>query len=320
VHRIKAADGANRDDDKIDLFGIYDVQAQLDAIDAGAGGEIGMALDQFQDVDTELATIAAAARAKVYRIGPKLHVTRDAPATASALFNSRNKTPEGESIAMRLTADTDYDAVVIPWIDVDAGYKQREYTYPTDSPAVNPMTVGPAAANWPQAYRRALYEWNRIVLRREVAQVTVMEEGGLLVPGQVINMTDDLTNLTQTAGEVIEVAGLRLRLDRPTPGVDTIMLRSLTATEVDVVGVTSVSADGLIVTLARAPAFPIKGRDSAEGTLFAAYTASASSVRQWIVNEAKKDGLTVALTLSNYDPAVYVGDTENIPAQPVLVP
>jgi hypothetical protein len=327
VARLKSTNGANRSDAQIDLAGIYDVQEELDKLDRGEGGDISLALDQFQDVDTELLQIAQLARCTVYRLGSVICVTRDQPGPASALFNARNKTAEGESVSMKLTNDSDYDCVAVPWIDAKSGFKQREYRYPENSPAVNPLTVGPAVANWAQAYRRAVYEWNRITLRREVMQVTVTEEGGLLVPGQIINVADDLTTLVQAAGEVIEVnaAATVLLLDRPLdtkPATrpDTLMLRSLTATTVDSVPISGISGDGRTVTLARPAAFEVRGRSDATGTLFAAYRGSEAVVRQWILNSATKDGLSAALTLSNYDPAVYAGDTARLPAKPVLVP
>jgi hypothetical protein len=173
VSRAHAADGADRDYADIDLAGIYDIQKQLDAMDRpaedptlpGLQGQISMTLDQVQDIDAELAQIADVARAVVYRVGRKVFVARDQANMAPlALFNARAKGPDGETVSVRMTGDADNDGVVVTWVDEQLGWKQREYRWP--ALAFNPMRVAAVCANWQQARRRAVFEWNKLKYRR----------------------------------------------------------------------------------------------------------------------------------------------------------
>ena len=329
VARCLASDGAHRTDDQIDLAGIYDLQDYLDHLDDvdddghGRQGQIGMTLDTMQDIDTELAQVADVVRAVVYRVGRKIFVSRDrANITPIALFNARTKAPAGESVAVRFTADADNDCVTIPWIDEN--WKRRDYQYP-DTPdvlAVNPARIGMVACNWQQAYRRAVFEWNRLRYRREQMTCDVTEDGRMVRPGDVINMTDDIANLATFAGEVISVAGAALTLDRDVTfgaGAHTILLRDVAGIQLDRVPVVAGAAPNK-VTLGRTPMVEIRGRDTARGTLFAFYPDATANVRPWLITGLTFSGPYVSLAGVNYSPKVYTGDSGAVPPAPADVP
>lgn len=329
VARCLAPDGAHRTDDQLDLAGIYDLQDYLDHLDDvddtahGKQGQIGMTLDTMQDVDAELAQVADVVRAVVYRVGRKIFVTRDrADIAPIALFNARTKAPAGESVAVRMTADADNDCVIIPWIDEAANWKRRQYQYPEDALTVNPLRIGMVACNWQQAYRRALFEWNRVRYRREQMSCDVTEDGRMCRPGDVINMTDDIANLATFAGEVLAVAGADLTLDRDvtfSAGTHTILLRDVAGVALDRVPVVAGAAPNK-VTLTRTPLVEIRGRDTARGTLFAFYPDDSANVRQWLVTGLQTAGPYVSLTGVNYSAKVYTGDSAPMPPVPVDVP
>jgi len=325
VQRCKSKDGANRADTELDLAGIYALQDQLDVGDAGDQGVISMTLDQMEDIDTELAAIADVARAVVYRVGRKLFVQRDqANPNALALFNARAKGPDGEQVTVRMTADADNDAVILQWIDEQLGWKQRDYQYPEDVVPVNPLRIGTACANWAQVRRRAVFEWNRLKYRRQDMTVQVTEDGRICRPGDVINVTDDVANLAQAAGEVIAVAGNLLTLDRDvTLEVGSsylLMLRDLAGLQIDQVPA-SAGPQANQLQLPRSPAVRIKGRDSALGTLWALYRTSDAVVRPWLITGVQKSGPYVQLSAVNYSPKVYDGDSAPLPPlPPPLIP
>jgi len=321
VARCMATDGAHRSLGQLDLAGIYQLQEQLDRIDGGRGGEISLTLDQVQDIDAELAQIADVARAVVYRVGRKLFVARDqANTTAIALFNARTKAPSGETMAVRMTADADNDCVVVTWMDSEMAWKQRDYRYPEDAAALNPLRVAAVCANWEQARRRALFEWNKLKYRRKQLTLSVTEDGRICRPGDVINVTDDTATLATCAGEVISIAGAVLTLDRDLVLGDgitfVILLRDVAGQRVDLVPCAPAVGVANQVTLSRSPGVTIKGRDASMGTMFAFYSSDAANVQPWLVLGLETAGPYVNLTATNYTPKVYEGDFSPTPLRP----
>lgn len=322
VARMKASDGANKTDAEIDLAGIYAIQAQLDAQDGGDQGKISMTLDTLQDIDTELQTIASVVRGQVYRIGRKLYVTRDQGGKpALALFTGRSKSPEGEQVQFQLKSDSENDAVIVPWMDRANGWKQREYQYPPAVAPLNPLRIAPPCATWAQAWRRAQYEWNRIVYRRDTLNLNATEEARLLHIGDVVNVTDDVADLALSAGEVIDVQGLALELDLPvdlTAGGYTILLRAQNGRSVDSIPITAgVSAHHVV--LGRAAAFALKGRDDSLGTIYAVYRSAAAVVRPWLVTNLEPGADYTRVIGMNWREEVFAGDAAVLPSPPALL-
>lgn len=316
VIRCQSNDGAGLTDAQIDLAGLYALQAQLDdvALDGGAQGKIGLALDQSQDIDTELAQIADVVRAQVYRVGQKLFATRDqSTPTRIALFNGRSKSTDAETVGVRFHSGDDHDAVAVTWMDADSGWKQREYQYPPIAQPRNVLRIGVSCANWPQAYRRAVYEWNRLNYRRHSISVSVTEDGRICRPGDVINITDDVANLAAAAGEVIYIAGSVLTLDHDVTFAtnNTLLLRDTGGQFLDAIPVTAVAGATNQVQLTRAPipSVKIKGRDEAKGTVYAFFNDEQQIVRQWIVSAVELNGPFIQLTGVNYSESVYAGDS-----------
>lgn len=320
VARMKAADGANKTDADIDLAGIYAVQAALDAQDAGDQGRISMTLDELQDIDTELQIIASVVRCQVYRIGKKLFVTRDQGGkTPLALFTARSKSPDGEQVQLAMSNDTENDAVIVTWFDRAHGWKQRELQYPPGVP-VNPLRVSPSQATWAQAWRRANYEWNRIQLRRDSLSMQATEEARLLHIGDVVNVTDDVANLAQSAGEVYAVAGLTLTLDREVnvgAGGFTILLRAQDGRAVESIPIIQ-GASLRQVVLAHAPGAPVvvKGRDEGLGSIFAIYQTASAVIRPWLVTNLEPQKDYTRLLGVNWREDVFAGDAAALPAPP----
>ena len=326
VERCRASDGANLPDALIDLAGIYALQAQLDALDGGAQGLISLAIDQVQDIDTELVQIADVVRAGVYRVGRKLFVTRDQDgATPLALFNGRAKSADGEAVAVRMKSDDENDAVVVSWIDRLSGWKLRELSYadPPNPTPTNPLRIGAQCANWPQVWRRAAFEWNKLKYRRERITVAVTEDGRICRPGDVVHITDDIGNLAIGAGEVIAIVGSVLVVDRDLDfsggGTFTILLRDVEGINVDAVPCVAVAGVPNRVQLSRAPLVTIKARDASMGTLYSFYADAAVTVRKWLLSAVESTSPPwVQLTGSNYSPTVFQGDTATLPDWPPI--
>jgi hypothetical protein len=324
VARMKAIDGANKTDADIDIAGIYAIQATLNGQDSGAQGAISLTLDTSQDIDAELQLIGGLARCVIYRVGTKLFASRDQGGkTAVALFTGRSKSPEAETLALSLASESDPDAFLIQYIDVGAGYKIRTYQFPTAVTPANPTTLSPPFANWAQAWRRAQYEWNRLQLRRDSVSMSATDEARLLHLGDVINVVDDVSNLAQSAGEVIAISDdfLTLTLDRALPFTSggasyTVLLRSQDGRTTDSVPLAASSAGNLAV-LSRGAAFPVKGRDDGLGSMYAIYSASLATVRPWLVTMLEQDAPYMKVTGANWRNEVFAGDTATLPPAPV---
>lgn len=318
VCRMKAADGANKVDADIDIVGIYAIQTALNAIDSGDQGKISMTLDQMQDIDAELQSIATLVRCSVYRIGKKLYVTRDQGGkSAVALFTGRSKSPDGETLTYGLKSDAEADAVIVQWVDAGNAWKLREYQFPESITPINPLRLAPPLANWAQAWRRAQYEWNRIQLRRDSITFNGTDEARLIVLGDVVNVADDVSHLASTAGEIVSVAGLVLQIDSAifTGAGYSILLRSFDGRATDTIAVTI--TDPTHVTLARAPVFPIQGRADGMGTAYAVYN-NTTVVRPWLVTGLQPQAPYIQVAAVNYRSDMFGGDTATLPAAPPL--
>jgi hypothetical protein len=151
--------------------------------------------------------------------------------------------------------------------------------------------------------------------------VSVTEDGRICRPGDVINITDDLSTMATCAGEIVTVAGAVLTLDRDLVLGEgdnyLILLRDVAGILVDLVPCTPIMSEPMNrVTLARPPRVKIKGRDSCLGTMFAFYPENAATVRPWMVLALEAAGPYVTITGTNYTPLVYTGDTEPMPTRP----
>lgn len=280
-----------------------------------------MTLDELQDIDAELQLIASIVRAQVYRIGRKLFVTRDQGGKVPlALFTGRSKSPEGETVQLAMKNDGENDAVITTWFDRANGWKQREYQYPVGVTPVNALHVTPVQATWAQAYRRAVYEWNRSQYRRDVLTMQATEEARLIHIGDVVNVTDDIANLAQSAGEVFAVAGLTLTLDRDTnlaAGGFSIMLRGQDGRALDSMPVTQGASLRQII-LSRAAAFAIKGRDDGMGTIYAIYQTASAVIRPWLVTNLEPGPDYTSVAAVNWRTEVFAGDAGTLPPVPTF--
>jgi hypothetical protein len=147
------------------------------------------------------------------------------------------------------------------------------------------------------------------------------EEARLLHIGDVVNVTDDISNLAQTAGEIYTVAGLTLTLDREinlSAGGFTVMLRGQDGRSVDAMPITQ-GANLRQIVLSRAAAFPIKGRDDALGTVFVIYQSAAAVIRPWLVVGIEPQASYTRIIGANWRTEVFAGDTGTVPAPPILV-
>jgi hypothetical protein len=287
-------------------------------------------LDRQMSAEEQLQLIARKARAQVFISGGRVTFARDERRPGvSALFNRRNRmtTRGGSGLGLRLPGPDDHDAVEIQWIDADNDYKQRTYTWPEGVTAINPHRIDlVGAVYWHEVYRRARYEHALMRYRRKTQPLRVTEEAELLLPFDrvaVVNPWDEQV----TDGEVLEVDGAFLRLDRQVPPLGSqpgIRLRAPDGRETALLRFTAEPARGEEwIQLSSSPPFQVTtpSEDQQIGTLFnISQHDAADRATRWLVTGAELDESGVTLSLTADDDRVYIeADDSPVPPAPRLM-
>jgi hypothetical protein len=313
--------------DQIDWHSLWQVHA---ALEQRGESQFNAVLDRQMSADEQLQLIARKARAQVFISGGLVTFARDQRRPAiSALFNRRNRmtTRGGSGLGLRLPGPDDHDAVEIQWIDAANDYKQRTYTWPEWVTPINPNRIDlVGAVHWHEVYRRARYEHALMRYRRRTQPLRVTEEAELLLPFDrvaVVNPWDEQV----TDGEVLQVDGWFLRLDRPVPPMGAqpgIRLRGADGRETALLRFEAAPARGPDwIQLLSAPPFTLTtpSPDQQIGTLFnISQHDAADAATRWLVTGAEIDEGGVTLSLTSDDDRIYAeADDVAVPPPPRLM-
>jgi hypothetical protein len=287
-------------------------------------------LDRQMSAEEQLQLIARKARAQVFISGGRVTFARDERRPGvSALFNRRNRmtTRGGSGLGLRLPGPDDHDGVEIQWIDAANDWKQRTYTWPENATLTNASRIDfVGAVHWHEVYRRARYEHALMRFRRKTQPLRVTEEAELLLPFDrvaVVNPWDEQV----VDGEVLEVDGVMLRLDRPVPPLGSqpgIRIRATDGRETALLRFIPAPARGDDwIQLTTAPPFALTGEtpDTQLGSLFNISQHDAADLAmRWLVTGAEIDESGVTLSLTADDDRVYVeADDVAVPPPPRLM-
>lgn len=302
---------------EVDWPSLHAVQASLDAYEEPfTESGFNAALDRQMTADEQLMLIARKARAQVFPSAGLLTFARDERRFGvSALFNRRNRLVGRTDVGMGLqfASRDDPDGVVISWLNGDDGYRQETYTYPVGITPAAPLSIDLIGAvhKW-EVCRRARFELAQINYRRRTMPLRVTEEGQLLLPFDRVSVVMPWDEGV-IDGEVLEVAGLSLRLNRAVPEDLTdaarIRLRSSDGRQTELIDVAAEPGSGPDwVTLGWTPSFSILAptEDTQLGTLFSLSLNDASdTATQWIMTGAEIDDQGVAITMIEDADEVY---------------
>jgi len=332
IYRALAADGGNFAIEDIDVEGIYQTAAVVSGSDGFEGGHMSLTLDRFEDVNKELARLASVLRCTAYRVGEKLHVVRDHESIgeAVALYNRRNKAPKAERLELEFSGKESYDGIEMEFQDSANDWKTITFVYPDDSLRTNLKRIkGTGLTHWSQAWRRAYYEWQLYLRRKDTLTLEVLEDPRVLSPLDRIKNVDNLDVRGLTDGEVLnfDLINLEVELDKDvvfeSGETYTIWLRgdrvdgfqaieSFTATTGGVSNVVIISSTPSAIT--------VVGRDNLSegmGSLYSFAADSSDRAQDYLIMgyELTDEGFT-NLTCTKYDPVVYDGDLATLPSPP----
>jgi hypothetical protein len=198
-------------DDWTSARGVVESNFDLDACDVGFVFD--NANSTFEDM---FAAVCKACFCYPYRIGKSLTMKPIIPQTTPVmLFNSRNKIPNTETLAVRFGFEDDHDGAIVPYRDSDSEkYERLEYQHPPGgySNSVAPKQVPVEGLIYrKQAAWHARREFARIYWQNFQVTFQATEEAALLLPGDLIMVTDG-TRFDVIEGDLVEVSGTTIYL------------------------------------------------------------------------------------------------------------
>lgn len=301
--------------DEVDWPSLHAVQASLEAYPEGyAEGEFNAALDRQMTADEQLMLVARKARASVFPSGGRITFARDERRVGvSALFNRRNRLAGRAEVGLGLQFKQrdDPDGVIVSFINAAENYRQDTYTYPEGITPAAPLSMDLIGAVWPhEVCRRARFEYAAMKYRRRSMPLRVTEEGQLLLPTERVAVVMPWNEGT-IDGEVLEIDGTDLRLDRPVPALTSsarIRLRREDGMATQLLGLINSPRGPEWVTIGALPSFEIivPTEDRQLGTLYSLSKMDADDKATfWFVTGAQVDDGGVTLTLGEDSDEVF---------------
>lgn len=195
---LKAAYGGNQDDSRIDLEGLR----ALDQVWRTRGDELNVLIYDRQSLWETLQQVAAAGRARPYRLAGVTYFVRDAaPGVSSIMFTQRNIAAGSLRLRYMMLPGDSADGVAVTYWDQD-GWTEREVVYP--EAASNPVRVpGIGITNRNQAFREACYRWQSHLYRRRFVSFQTELDGHVPVILDTIKLAHDMPEMGQS-GEVVD--------------------------------------------------------------------------------------------------------------------
>ncbi|EOI3443102.1 host specificity factor TipJ family phage tail protein [Cronobacter turicensis] len=301
----------------IDIFGLYQIQAEIDAIDPRLGYFDYTFDDEDVSLGSRMESICDAASVSVYDDNGVLSFTRDALKTSAAtIFNRSNTKADGYTLSFDMTLPGGYDGVEVQFRNPDTN-KQDFVRYrvsgnsivegaPTKSKKFELMYI----RNRFQANERALRECKRLIFSRMTMSVTAMADGEWVNIGDMVQVPDTY-DTNQQAGYIVSRSGNNFE----------------TSERINFSGQMFVQiTDAMGATTARYPASPRGDTDfgftaavpDIELNLFDGYNVQSPSryviatseeldYGQWTITAKKPDGKgNTVLTLAEYNDKIYM--------------
>lgn len=197
----------------IDIYGLYQIQAEIDAIDPRLGYFDYTFDDEDFSLGSRMETICDAASVSVYDDNGVLSFTRDSKKTSAAtIFNRSNTRAEGYSLTYDMTLPGGYDGVEVQYRNPDTNKQDYVRYKVSGSSIVEGQPTKPKkfemlyVRNRFQANERALRECKRLIFSRMTMAVTAMADGEWVNIGDMVQVPDTY-DTNQQAGYVVSRNG-----------------------------------------------------------------------------------------------------------------
>lgn len=303
---------------EIDFDSLYDqVQLIRDYFGTSKASEFNYTFDSdnlsFEEI---MNTICEAVFCTPYRVGNKIKIFFEKETEIpTLLFNHRNKIPRTEARQITFGNFNDNDGIEFEYVNPDDDTTQTLYI-PASKEYVNPKRMESVGVrNKLQAYFLANRAYNRLKYQNTVVEFDSTVEGNILVPSQMILVTDGTRNKSYLEGEVVYQSGLTLTLSQdygtlPTGAVIHLQLSSGAVESIAV----SAGADSTQVILASAPSIPLVYEfDSYAKTTYFLCGQDDTEPAKFIVSEKSPKGNTsVGIQAVKYSTKFYSNDSDFI--------
>jgi len=300
----------------IDIFGLYQIQAEIDAIDPRLGYFDYTFDDEDVSLGSRMETICDAASVSVYDDNGVLSFTRDSRKTSAAtIFNRSNTKPDGYSLSYDMTLPGGYDGVEVQFRNPDTN-KQDFVRYRISGSSI--IEGSPAKAkkfemlyvrNRFQADERALRECKRLIFSRMNMAITAMADGEWVNIGDMVQVPDTY-DTNQQAGYIVSRVGNDFETSERINFSGTMFVQVTDSTGATTARYpASPRADTAFGFTAAIPDIDLNlfdGVDVQSPSRYVIATSQELDAGQWTITAKQPDGKgNTALTLAEYSDLIY---------------